>query len=252
MEVARYKIYERLLTVGELPLTKVGKVGKKALREIARDALMRPDAVTANQLASRESRQSIPGRKSARDKSLAHWLEREIARLRAGEPAADGPDTSHIRQPTDTMWMSQPRSQVCMAVASTPYANGARHLGYAVGYKAASRPPPRPGRTRPRPALDTCVGDDQGHTKGVGFWFGDLLPAHEPEQRGDDFSVEYVRRDWMEMPAWPWRALCEAVTPGPVRERSQYPERARVLRPSPLPACGQGRPGYPSALAAAV
>jgi hypothetical protein len=112
MEVARYKIYERLLTVGELPLTKVGKVGKKALREIARDALMRPDAVTANQLASRESRQSIPGRKSARDKSLAHWLEREIARLRAGEPAADGPDTSHIRQPTDTMWMSQPRSQV--------------------------------------------------------------------------------------------------------------------------------------------
>jgi salicylate---CoA ligase len=41
MEVARYKIPERLLTVGELPLTTVGKVDKKALREIARDAVAR-------------------------------------------------------------------------------------------------------------------------------------------------------------------------------------------------------------------
>jgi salicylate---CoA ligase len=39
MEVARYKIPERLLTVGELPLTNVGKIDKKALRETARDAL---------------------------------------------------------------------------------------------------------------------------------------------------------------------------------------------------------------------
>jgi salicylate---CoA ligase len=39
MEVARYKIPERLLTVSELPLTKVGKIDKKALREIAREAV---------------------------------------------------------------------------------------------------------------------------------------------------------------------------------------------------------------------
>jgi non-ribosomal peptide synthetase component E (peptide arylation enzyme) len=32
--VARYKIPEHLLTVAELPLTKVGKIDKKALREI--------------------------------------------------------------------------------------------------------------------------------------------------------------------------------------------------------------------------
>jgi non-ribosomal peptide synthetase component E (peptide arylation enzyme) len=47
MEVARYKIPERLLIVGELPLTKVGKIDKKALREIARDNLARRDAVEA-------------------------------------------------------------------------------------------------------------------------------------------------------------------------------------------------------------
>jgi salicylate---CoA ligase len=47
MEVARYKTPELLLTVGELPLTKAGKVDKKALREIARHALMRPDAAEA-------------------------------------------------------------------------------------------------------------------------------------------------------------------------------------------------------------
>jgi 2,3-dihydroxybenzoate-AMP ligase len=47
MEVARYKIPERLLTVAELPLTKVGKVDKKALREIARDTLARQDATGA-------------------------------------------------------------------------------------------------------------------------------------------------------------------------------------------------------------
>jgi hypothetical protein len=40
MEVARYKTPELLLTVGELPLT-------KALREIARHALMRPYAAEA-------------------------------------------------------------------------------------------------------------------------------------------------------------------------------------------------------------
>ena len=38
MEVARYKTPEHLLTVAELPLTKVGKIDKKALRGIARDA----------------------------------------------------------------------------------------------------------------------------------------------------------------------------------------------------------------------
>lgn len=43
LEVARYKIPEHLLTVAELPLTKVGKIDKKALREIAGNAL-RPDA----------------------------------------------------------------------------------------------------------------------------------------------------------------------------------------------------------------
>ena len=43
MEVARYKIPEHLLTVAELPLTKVSKIDKKALREIARDALDRAD-----------------------------------------------------------------------------------------------------------------------------------------------------------------------------------------------------------------
>ncbi len=35
MEVARYKIPERLLLVGELPLTKVGKIDKNALRDLA-------------------------------------------------------------------------------------------------------------------------------------------------------------------------------------------------------------------------
>jgi 2,3-dihydroxybenzoate-AMP ligase len=50
MEVARYKIPERLLTVGELPLTKVGKVDKKALREMARDTLARQDAPGARGL----------------------------------------------------------------------------------------------------------------------------------------------------------------------------------------------------------
>jgi salicylate---CoA ligase len=47
MEVARYKIPEHVLIVADLPLTNVGKVDRKALREVARDALMRPDAAEA-------------------------------------------------------------------------------------------------------------------------------------------------------------------------------------------------------------
>ena len=42
LEVARYKLPEHLLTVGELPLTKVGKIDKQALREIARRAVGEP------------------------------------------------------------------------------------------------------------------------------------------------------------------------------------------------------------------
>jgi 2,3-dihydroxybenzoate-AMP ligase len=42
MEVARYKIPERLLTVSQLPLTKVGKIDKKALRETARHTVDEP------------------------------------------------------------------------------------------------------------------------------------------------------------------------------------------------------------------
>lgn len=38
MEVARYKLPEHLLIVDELPLTKVGKIDKKALRELVRHA----------------------------------------------------------------------------------------------------------------------------------------------------------------------------------------------------------------------
>jgi hypothetical protein len=34
----------------------------------------------------------------------------------------------------DTMWMPQPRSQVCMAEASTPYKIGAMRRGYPAGY----------------------------------------------------------------------------------------------------------------------
>jgi 2,3-dihydroxybenzoate-AMP ligase len=36
MEVARYKLPEHLVLVDELPLTKVGKIDKKALREVVR------------------------------------------------------------------------------------------------------------------------------------------------------------------------------------------------------------------------
>ena len=37
MEVARYKLPEHLVIVDDLPLTKIGKVDKKALRELVRE-----------------------------------------------------------------------------------------------------------------------------------------------------------------------------------------------------------------------
>ncbi|MER5219741.1 hypothetical protein [Streptomyces flaveus] len=45
MQVARYKLPEDLLVMDELPLTKIGKIGKKRLRDVVRGKADSAEAV---------------------------------------------------------------------------------------------------------------------------------------------------------------------------------------------------------------
>jgi hypothetical protein len=110
--------------------------------------------VPAARLPGRAAARRPPRQIPARDPG-----PRPLPAPTAGAPARPGgsPAIPHhaipgspIRHAADTMWMLQPRSQVCMAGTSTPYARRPGRPGYPAGYEPGAAPADerRPGRRR--------------------------------------------------------------------------------------------------------